>query len=338
MQSTRDAAHPAASLPSRRAARSYGFYLMPEFPMLPLACMVDVLRLANYVSERELYRWSMITKDGRPVGAVAGVRIDGDASFETTPSLDVLVVCGGINVNRYDDVQTHAWLRRQYDQGTVIGSIATATWVLAHAGLLAGRRCTIHWEDMDAFKEIFPSENVTTNLFDIDGSIFTCAGGTAAMDLFLTFVAQDYGVGVSARVAQQFLYSAPREAETSQPINPASIMGIRNPLILQALNLMETHIEQPMDVDEIARYCGVSVRHQERLFHQHLGQPPKSYYQGLRLKRAQALLRSTHLPVSEIALACGYSSSSHLAKSYRQLFGRNPADERRGMTPSSAWR
>lgn len=330
MSATHFRATPAPPSPARSTARSFGFYLMPDFPLLPLSCMVDVLRLANYVSDRTLYEWAIITRNGGSVSAVSGLRVDGDYSFQNTPHLDVLVVCGGINVNQHDDSQTHGWLRRQHESGTVIGSIATATWVLARAGLLRGRRCTIHWEDLAAFQESFPTENVTKNLFDIDGPVFTCAGGIAAMDLFLTFVAQDWGVSVSAKVAQQFIYSAPREAATSQPINTASILGVQHPVILQALRIMENRIEQPMDVDEIAQQCGVSVRHQERLFHQHLGQPPKSYYQSLRLKRAQELLRSTRLPITEIAFACGYSSSSHLAKSYRQLFGRNPAEERRG--------
>jgi AraC family transcriptional regulator, glycine betaine-responsive activator len=316
---------------SSHTVRTFGFYLLPEFPLLPLSCMMDVLRLANYVSDRELYRWCVLTRDGGPVASVAGLRVDGDYSLQKTPRLDVLVVCAGINVNRYHDSRTRAWLRRQHETGTVVGSVATATWVLARAGLLAGRRFTIHWEDLAAFKESFPSQNVTTNLFDIDGSIFTCAGGIAAMDMFLTFVAQDWGVELSAKVAQQFIYATPRNATTTQPTNMAAILGIQHPLILKALKTMESHIENPIDVEDVARKCGVSVRHQERLFHQHLGQSPKAYYQAVRLKRAQELLRSTRLPIVEVAFACGFSSSSHLAKSYRQLFGRNPSEERRAV-------
>ena len=95
---------------------------------------------------------------------------------------------------------------------------------------------------------------------------------------------------------------------------------------------MENNLEAPLPQSEIARRVRVSPRHLERLFRNHLGRTPQLFYRELRLRRAQALLRSTAMPVSEVAFALGFSTSSYSAKCYFGLFGRRPASERSRST------
>ncbi len=97
--------------------------------------------------------------------------------------LDILLVCAGGNPAAYDDKQTFAWLRKLARQGVVIGGVSGGPFIVAKAGLLAGRRCTVHWEHMPAFQEAFPNVKLTRSLFELDGDRITCSGGVAGLDM-----------------------------------------------------------------------------------------------------------------------------------------------------------
>jgi transcriptional regulator GlxA family with amidase domain len=85
-----------------------------------------------------------------------------------------------------------AWLREEYNRGVAVGGLCTGAHVLAQAGLLSNKRCAIHWENLPGFAEAFPQANVFADLFEIDQNIYTCAGGTAALDMMLKLIGDDF--------------------------------------------------------------------------------------------------------------------------------------------------
>ena len=181
---------------------------------------------------------------------------------------------------------------------------------------------------VDALQEDFPHLNITAELFEIDGPAVTCAGGTAAMDLMVHLIGRHLGHKMSARVTDWFILRKVRDARESQRMDLRSRIGVSHPKLLSAIGLMEENLEAPLNREEIAEEVNLSTRQLERLFRKYLHSTPRKYYFSLRMHKAQLLLRQTSLPILEVALACGFVSASHFAKSYREFFGRTPRADR----------
>jgi len=192
--------------------RSLVFFLVPDFTMVAFAAALDPLRLANRMLGYEAYKWRLASFDGKPVRASNGVECAVNASLEDErrkmagpdrPSM--VVLCSGINVETYSNKSVFAWLREEYNRGVAIGGLCTGAHVLAAAGLLANKRCAIHWENLPGFQEAFPKANVFADLFEVDQNIYTCAGGTAALDMMLKLIGDDFDENLVNRVCEQVL-------------------------------------------------------------------------------------------------------------------------------------
>ena len=98
--------------------------------------------------------------------------------------------------------------------------------------------------------------------------------------------------------------------------------------VVAALELMENHVADPLDSAQLARSVGLSLRQLERLFRDRLARTPMQQYRAIRLERARTLIRQSSLSLSEIALACGFASTSHFSREYRRRFSTTPAADR----------
>lgn len=240
----------------------------------------------------------------------------------------MVIVCSGLNVEKYSQRTVFAWLREEYNRGVAIGGLCTGAHVLAQAGLLSGRRCAIHWENLPGFSETFPKVNVYADLFEVDGNIYTCAGGTAALDMMLKLIGDDFDDNLVNRVCEQVLTDRVRSPTDRQRLPLRARLGVQNSKILTIIELMEAHLAEPLSLIEIADHVGLSRRQIERLFRQEMGRSPARYYLEIRLDRARHLLIQSTLPVVEVAVACGFVSASHFSKCYRELYARSPQQER----------
>lgn len=307
------------------------FVLIPDFSMIAISCVVETLRLANRISGKTLYEWETASRDGQPVQASNGLPMGTDrsvAEFTQTPTN--IILCSGIDAHVYKDNAVFGWLRRWAREGSHIGAICTGAHVLAHAGLLNGYRCTIHWENLDSFTEEFPDLDVRAELFEIDRDRFTCAGGVSGMDMILNEISHKHGPDLAAAVAEQFMHERMREGHDDQRLPLQARLRISHPKLIRAISEMERHTEEALTRDEIADRVGLSRRQLERLFRRYLNTSPARYYLKLRLNRAKTLLTQTTMPVTEVAFASGFTSASHFSKCYRDMFGRTPRAERRG--------
>jgi len=306
-----------------------GFFLVPEFSMIAFASAVEPLRLVNRVSEDTLYTGSTYSLDGQPVTASNGIPVIVDGTIAEAEKLNIVFVCSGIHAHKYCDKGLLTRLRRMASHGTDIGALCTGTHILAKAGLLEESRCTIHWENLTAFTEEFPDIDVTSELFEIDRNRYTCAGGTAAVDLMLNLIALQVGSNVAATVADEMIHHRIRDGHEAQRMELRSRLGVAHPKLLAVIQLMEENLEETLSYADLAASVGLSTRQLERLFRKYLKSAPTRYYVELRLKRARFLLRQTSLPILSVALAAGFVSASHFSKCYREHFNRTPSEERR---------
>lgn len=305
-----------------------GFVLLPRFSMIAFTAAVEALRQANRLSGRELYRWPIYSLDGAPVPASNGLQLTPEGDLEAASKLGTVALCSGIDVQKIADRRLTSWLRRMDRQGADIGGICTAAYILAKAGLLDEVACTIHWENLAAFLEEFPELDVSNELFEIDRKRFTCAGGTAPLDMMLNVIAQQHGHELAAAVAEQFMHERIRDQHDHQRMSLPARLGVRHPKLLSVIATMEKNLEEPLSRAQLAREAGLSTRQLERLFRKYLSRSPARYYLELRLNRARLLLLQTNLSVIDVALACGFVSASHFSKCYRDFFGRTPRKER----------
>ena len=315
--------------------KRFSFLLMPDFAMLAFSSAVEPLRVANRIVGRRLYAWQIVTPDGQPATSSGGTRVlpDGavDACGRPGNLPDYLIVVAGMEVQRFKDSPAIGALRRLERGGVRIGALSTGSYLLAWAGLLKGYRCTVHWENLDAFREDFPELDVTGELFEVDGARLTCSGGIASLDMMLSLVAADHGRDLATQVAEQFIHERIRETHDHQRMSLQGRLGISHPKLLQVIALMGDNLEEPLPRAELARRAGLSNRQLERLFRKYLGRTPTSYYLELRLLRARGLLTQTAMSILNVALACGFVSASHFSKCYREFFNKMPREERQAQ-------
>lgn len=312
--------------PHNRTTR-YGFLLLPGFSLTPFAAALDPLRMANRLSNDELYEWVLLGEGKHPVTSSCGIQFK-VTKLKHSGQLDTVFVCGGLQIEDCVSKPVRDWLRMQAKKHAKIGALCTGAYILAEAGLLGGYRCTIHWENMASLMEKFPDLIVSPVLFKVDRNRYTCAGGIASMDLMIYLIARHHGVALANEVAEEFMLERVRDQNDRQPSSLRILLGGSQPKLAEAVIYMEANKEELLGLEEIAGHIGVSRRQLERLFRKYLNCSPIEYYKRLRLIQARHLLQQTNMPVSEIAISCGFNSSNHFSKCYREHFSYPPSGER----------
>lgn len=313
-----------------------GCLLLPGFSLGTLAGAVDTLAAAMLRGAGA--EPVLLSLDGRAVRSHSGAWVAAGALHQAPP-LQMAMVVADAAWQASDP--THAdvtqWLRQQAAAGVALAGVGTGAAWLAEAGLLKGYRATLHWPHLAALAERHPEVVLSQQRFEIDRDRLTSAGSEAARDLMIAWLGRLHGDRLAHELAGHAGLAAPRSADERQRV-PGVAQASRgtSAKLAEALALMEANLAEPLSTEDIASLVGVSRRHLERLFRQHLDALPSRWYLGLRLERARQLLRQTPQSVLQIGLACGFASGPHFSNAYRAHFGHTPRDERGAR--AQAWR
>lgn len=305
------------------------FLLIDEFSMMAFSSAIEPLRLANRVRGKQIYEWELISIDGDTVTASNGTEIVVNKSIETAKNVKTVFLVSGINVHLHENERVFSFLRKISRTGAIIGALCTGSYLLAKAGLLNEHRCTIHWENLGAFRESFPEIEVSAEIYEFDKNRITCSGGTAGLDMMLFLIGKQLGEEIVANISEQFIYDKIRGPNDPQRSGLNARVGLTHPKLLLTIGDMENNLEEPISQSELALRAGISSRQLERLFRRHLNMTPTRYYLNLRLKRANQLLEQTSMSILTVALACGFVSASHFSKCYKEYFEITPREQRR---------
>ena len=310
--------------------RHFIFMLLNNFSMLSFTSAVETLRVANRILDKDHYKWTILSKDGASVisSASCEFNVSGDLDSQKIDQNDVVLLCGGLDIQNNIDQKLLTWLRRISRRGTIVGGLCTAGYVLAVAELLDGKKATIHWENQDSFTESFANIQLTKSVFTIDRGVITAAGGVATIDLILNIIAQSHGNQIASQVADGLIYNTIRTDQDSQRLSIPVRIGVRHPKLNLVVKMMEQTLENPVSPALFAEKVRLSSRQLERLFQRYLNRSPKRYYMELRLQKARGLLLQTDMSIINISLACGFSSPSHFSKCYRKHYTTTPYRER----------
>jgi AraC family transcriptional regulator, glycine betaine-responsive activator len=307
----------------------YAFLTLPNYSLIAVSNALEPLRMANRLVGKDVYEWSVISLDGQPTESSSGLKLSPTGTLDRLGAVDILFVCGGINIREAVSAPLLSTLRRLADRRISLGALCTGGYALARAGLLDGFRATIHWENLSALREEFPRVLMSDQLFTIDRNRFTCSGGTAPLDLMLNLIEAKLGSRISQRVSEQFIVDRVRKDKDRQYIPLRARVGVSHRGLIRVAQLMEENIEKPLSLEKIAKSTGLSRRQIERLFKRDLNCVPKRYYLEMRLRRARELLLQTAMPIMDITAACGFQSPPHFSKCYRNQYGYPPSAERK---------
>lgn len=313
--------------------RNFVFLLLDKFSLIAFSTAIEPLRLANRYHGKPLYTWMIVSETGETAVSSSGIEVNVDKALCELNRNDVIFVCGGLNVKEYTTKPVLNWIRREVRKGIAIGGLCTASYTLAAAGLLQGKKCTIHWENYDSFEEEFPDVNLVRSVFTMDGNRFSSAGGMASVDLMLKIISDDHGQDLTNWAADQMIYNSMRTEHDEPRLSIPTRIGVRHPKLSKVIQMMEQNIEEPISPSTLASDVGMSTRQLERLFRRYLDRSPKRYYMELRLQKARNLLMQTDMSVINVALACGFASPSHFSKCYRAQYETTPYRER-GSIPN----
>jgi transcriptional regulator GlxA family with amidase domain len=306
-----------------------GVLLVPGFALMSYACVVEPLRAANLISGRELYRVVPISRY-QAVTASCGATVPCKARVSDAEKLDLMLVCAGGDPSTFNDRKTFAWLRRLAAAGTRIGGVSGGPFILAKAGIMDGIQMTIHWQHAPAVMEAHPNILLTRSLFLIDRNRLTCAGGTAPLDMMHALIAERHGAELARKVSDWFLHTEIRPAKGAQRASLVERYGVHDARLVAALEIMERHPGEPLRRSETARRVGISTRQLDRLFAAKLKRSYQTHYRQIRLERSRELLHQSPATITEIAVACGFSSASHFVRVYKENFGATPSADRKG--------
>ncbi len=306
--------------------------LLPQFTLSAFSLFLDPIRLA--ADERDGSRqircsWRVMTLNGLPVRSSCGVEIYPTASGFGYADIDWLVVVGGLTQTPvHDDDRVVDIIRDAAAHDVRIIGLCTGVFSMAAAGVLEEEACCVSWFHRDEFVSRYDVANVdTTRLFLFGNRHVTCAGGIGAAHVSLEIIRQKFGDDAAAKCSGIMLMPQYWAHDIEQPM--AQLMSVRSSKVRDALRYMEARIDEPLRMPDVAAVAGVSVRQLERLFNAHLGRSPRNAMTLLRMKKASSYLVEMDMPIIEIALACGFSSPSHFAVTFKETFGVTPSAYRR---------
>ena len=322
-----------SSVDTTTPTRNFVFLLLDQFSLIAFTTAIEPLRLANRYHGKQYYSWTLLNETGDTAISSSGIGVKTDGTMRDLNRNDVIFVCAGLNVKSNTSKPVLNWLRREARKGLTIGGLCTASYTLATAGLLQGKKCTIHWENYDSFEEEFPDVELVRSVFTMDGNRFSSAGGMASVDLMLKIISDDNGQELTNWVADQMIYNSMRTENDEPRLSIPTRIGVRHPKLSKVIQMMEKNIEEPIPPSTLATDVGMSTRQLERLFRRYLDRSPKRYYMELRLQKARNLLMQTDMSVINVALASGFSSPSHFSKCYRAQYETTPYRER-GTIPT----
>jgi AraC family carnitine catabolism transcriptional activator len=309
-------------------SHTFGFLLLPEFPLYALVPAIEALRIANQSRGRALYEWRLVSVDGNPVSAGNGMHLSVDAGIADIPWHPMVFVFAGNHPLHHIDKRILNWLRRLGRHGATLGAVDTGAYALALAGQLTHYRATLHWEAIPEFSSRFPEVETCEQLFVIDRDRITCAGGHATLDLVLQLIRLQFGFELAQIVGNGFVTHRLRREQETQRMEAELPTSTDSSPFARILREMERHISSPLKAEELSERAGLSVREMGRVVRQRSGEAPMRYYRRVRLQAARHALFYGDLPIQDIARACGFTSPEIFSRSFRAHFGVCPSEFR----------
>jgi len=305
-----------------------GYFLTNGFQVMALGTQ-SVFEFANVVAKEEIYQVTNYSLLGGEVKSSAGASIN-TRQASAAADVDTWMVSGIVDPTASDTSPDELnFIKGAAGRSQRIAGLCTGAFVLAEAGLLEGRRVTTHWAYASVLKERFPATRVEADhIFITDGSIWTSAGLSAAMDLVLGLVEKDLGADIANNVARVMVMYHRRSGGQSQHSQMLK-MAPRSDRVQTALEYARSNLAGPLTVDVLAREAHLSERQFSRIFYSETGLSPAKAVEQLRLEAARNMIERGHHSLEIIARDTGFRDRRHLREVFVRKLGVSPQSLRR---------
>ncbi|MBO9475258.1 helix-turn-helix domain-containing protein [Shimia sp. R10_1] len=309
-----------------------GILIFPGFPMACLTSCIEPLRAANEISGQTAFDWVVISESTARIQSSAGVTFAPDLALSEVEKLDHLLFASSPNSAFDAPSKANAALQRLIRNKTRIGAISGGVFPLARTNLTGDTPLSVHWCYEAAFQSEFPHIPINGSVICKEASITTISGASAVFDHMLELIEERLGGDIMAEVACWFQHPFIRSENVTQKVPAISTPQSEDLLpsqIAKAIAHFAEHIENPIQISEVAASVGLSARSLERSFKNATGQSPLVYYRRMRMKQARQLVLYTNVSIAEVAYMVGYATPGTFIRYYRETYGVTPVSDRR---------
>ncbi|WP_208992752.1 GlxA family transcriptional regulator [Roseibium album] len=298
--------------------RSLGVLLFENFSNHCLANAIEPFRAANAIARQTLYEWRHFSQDGGTVTSSSGLPVETVSLSDVAPRGNYLFVMPSYGYSELADPKMCKTLRAARNRFSTLVGMDTGAWLFAKAGLLDGRKATIHWDEFNTFMESFPDIEAVEDRYVIEDDLATCGGASTAFELTLELIRREHSSMFALEIAALFMHGD--KLELYDPLRRWST----DALVRRATALMRRKLETPLPIPELARQLRSDQRTLEQHFQRKMNMTPSTVYRGIRLREARRLVELTTLSIAEISERCGYRNTSAMIRAFRQEFGDPP--------------
>jgi len=306
-----------------------GFILLNQFTLIPVSGFVESLRFAadqSFRSQQIYCQWDWMTCTNQAVVASCGMQIQPTHDLENLYSYDYIVIAGGLlEETRYPTPELLQLLQQAVHNGQPLISLCSASFVLAKAGLLEGKRAAVHFSIRDEFMQRFPKvQAIQEESFIDDEGIITCPGGLA-IDLATYIIRKHCGEMRVQKVLKYLLEDGVLKKPALYNKVPHEPPVYHNTIVCKAIDFMRQNMSSTCSLKDVADYAGTSPRQLHRAFLSSAHEAPAHYWRRVRLEWARQQLADTNDHVTTIAIECGFADASHFIAWFRKQYGETPA-------------
>ncbi len=305
--------------------------------LLDLSGPLQALATANrLVKADQRYDVHVVSVHGGPITTGCGLQVMSAplASLDAI-RVDTLIVPGGCAGSRFEAPAALAkWVGDTASSVRRVASVCTGAFVLAEAGLLAGRRAATHWHWAEQLGERFPAINVDADrIFVKDGAIWTSAGVSAGIDLTLALIEEDHGHRVAIETARELVVFVKRAGGQSQFSVPLKAQASKDARFADLHAWMAANLRGDLHVELLAERVGMSPRTFARTYAANVGRTPAKTVDAMRVEAACRALEETDLPLKAVAAQAGYVDEQALRRAFQRQLSVGPTDYRARFSP-----
>jgi transcriptional regulator GlxA family with amidase domain len=305
--------------------------LLDHVQPFELGVLCEVFGLDRSDEGLPVYDFAVVSADGPVLATHAGFTITAPFGLDRLEEADLIAVPAAQDfATRTFPPELLAALRRAVDRGATVLSVCSGVFALGAAGLLDGRRCTMHWRHADEFAVQYPRAVVEPDVLYVqDGRVITSAGTAAGIDACLHLVRQEHGPQVANAIARRMVVPPHRDGGQAQFIERPLAAMAKCDTVGEVLAWMARHLEEEMTVEELAERAHMSPRTFARRFQQETGTTPYRWLLRQRVLYAQELLEGSDETVDAIAGRAGFGTAAGLRHHFLRTLGTTPNAYRR---------
>lgn len=280
------------------------------------------------------YRVTVAALEAKSFRSEFGLAFTAEKTLSAVRDVDTLLIPGGRGLRETNDHQKlTAWLRKNAASVRRIASVCTGIYGLAPSGLLDGRRVATHWRFAADLAKRYPKLRVDSgSVYMKDGKFWTAAGVTAAIDLALALIEDDFGAEAALSVARELVVYVKRPGTQEQYSEPLQFQVESRSRFADLMPWMMSHLERDLSVGSLAERVSLCPRQFSRRFTQEFGCSPAFFVRRLRLDEARRRLSAPECTVQGVAQSVGFSDADIFRRAFERCFGIAPSSYRGRFT------